>query len=108
MTCTNKGCGETQTPYLDKDSDKVYCSKCNKEIPNVTIFAKNQMRMSKQYRQKEKKSFSVKCDKCNAEGRPKLLNEEVVCGSCGKKLDKLTAPFIAMLKQQLKKVDQEI
>ena len=106
MTCSK--CGETQTPYLDNETDKVYCTKCNNEIVNVTIFAKNQMKMNKQFRQKEKKSFSVKCDKCAVEGRPKLVNNDIVCSSCNKKLDKLTAPFVAMLKQQLKKVDQDI
>ena len=108
MVCTNKGCGETQPPYLDKDSTKVYCSKCNKEIENVTVFAKNQMKMLKQFKQKEKKSFSVKCNKCNVESRPKIVNDEVVCGSCSKKLDQLSGPFVMMLKTQLKKVDQDV
>lgn len=108
MTCTNKGCGETQPPYLDKDTSKVYCSKCNKEIENVTPFAKNQMKMLKQFKEKEKKSFSVKCNLCKAESRPKIVNDEVVCGSCSKKLSHLSPPFVIMLKMQLKKADQDI
>ena len=108
MTCPNKGCGEIQPPYLDKDTDKVYCSKCNKEIENITIFAKNQLKMLKQFKKKEKKSFAVKCNQCNAEERPKLVNNEVICGACNKKLDQLSGPFLLMLKDKLKKVDQDI
>ena len=108
IVCTNKGCGKLQAPYLDKDEDKVYCSECKLEITNITSFIKNQMRMNKQYRQKERKSFAVKCESCKAEERPKLVNDEIICGSCNKKLDKLSPSFIAMLKQRLKKVDQDV
>lgn len=109
MTCTNKGCGNTQTPYLDRDTDQVFCSMCNKEILNVTVFAKNQMKMSKQYKQKEKKSFSIKCNACKAESRPKIVKDDVVCGSCNKNLNgQLSPPYLIMLKQQLKKADQDV
>lgn len=108
MTCSSKGCGDTQAPYLDKDTSKVYCSSCNQEIQNVTIFAKNQMKMSKQFRQKEKKPFAVKCNNCSAEQQPILVKDEVTCSSCQKKMDHLTKPFIIMLKDKLKKVGQDI
>ncbi len=69
MDCPNKGCGACQTPWLDKDTNKVYCSSCNKEIVDVSPFAKNSMRQNKQFRVKEKKSFSVKCASCQFEDR---------------------------------------
>lgn len=108
MTCTNRGCGETQQPYLDRETSQVFCAKCNKEIENVTSFAKQQMKMAKQFKEKEKKSFSVKCNKCGVESRPKIDGDNVVCGSCNKKLDQLSGPFIMMLKMNLKKVDQDV
>ena len=108
MTCSHKGCGKTQTPYLDKDTNEVYCSACDQIIPNVTIFTKTQMKALKQYRQKEKKSFSVKCEKCGKEERPKVISDDVVCGACSKSLDKLSPFFKNMLKTQLMKADKEI
>jgi hypothetical protein len=108
IQCTNKGCYQIQTPYIDPKDDKVYCSLCEKEIINVTIFTKKQMKNAKQYRPKQSTSFSVKCDKCGKEARPKLLNNDVVCAGCNKSLDNLSVPFRNMLKDKLKKVDQDI
>jgi hypothetical protein len=107
-TCPNKGCGETQAPYLDKDTNKAYCSECHKEITNLTVFVKNQMKMNKQFKPKEKKSFSIKCVQCGVESRPKILNDEVICGSCDKPLDQLTPSFKIMLKIQLAGADKDI
>jgi len=108
MTCTNKGCGDTMEPYLDPQTDKVYCSKCDKELVNVTYFAKAQMKTSKQFRQKKVVSFAVKCPKCNAEERPKLVKDDIVCGACQKPLDHLSAPFKIMLKDKLKTVAKDV
>jgi len=106
--CTNKGCGKLQEPYLDPNDDKVYCSACDKEILNLTYFAKAQMKSSKQYKQKTAVAFGVKCSKCGKEGRPKIKDDEVVCGSCLKELDNLSLPFKNMLKQKLRTVDKDI
>jgi hypothetical protein len=108
MTCTNAGCCALQAPYLDPNTNQVFCSKCSKEIKNATVFAKNQMRMAKQFKPKEKKSFSIKCPACGTEDRPILINNDVSCSFCKKKLDKLSESFVLMLKNQLKKADQEI
>jgi rRNA maturation endonuclease Nob1 len=108
MTCTNKGCGEVMEPYLDPKNDKVYCSKCDKEISNVTHFTKIQMKMLKQFKQKKVISFAVKCKNCEKEERPKLVGEDIVCGSCKKPLDHLSEPFKIMLRDKLKTVTQDI
>lgn len=107
MSCTNKGCGKTQEPYLDLKDDKVYCSLCDREIPNISYFAKVQMKSLKQFRQRKIASFSVKCRSCEREERPKIVNDDVVCGSCSKPLDHLSLPFKNMLKEKLKTVDRE-
>lgn len=107
MNCTNKGCGKTQEPYLDPKDDKVYCSLCDREIANISYFAKVQMKSLKQFRQKKATSFGVKCLKCERDGRPKIVNDDVVCGFCSKPLDNLSLPFKNMLKQKLKDVDKE-
>lgn len=110
--CSAKGCGNTQEPYLDTNDNKVYCSNCNSEIPNITQFVKSQMKMNKQFRQKQTKTFSVKCNKCGKEERPKLVKvgaiEDIVCGVCSKSLDSLTPIFKNMLKEKLKTVDKDI
>lgn len=97
-----------QEPYIDPKTDKVYCSLCDKEIVNVTYFTKVQMKSLKQFKQKTTISFGVKCDKCGKEDRPKLINDNVVCSSCNKPLDKLSVPFINMLKKELKTVGKDV
>jgi protein-arginine kinase activator protein McsA len=101
IVCEN--CKKQNEPVIDPKTEKVYCSLCDKEMNNITYFAKSQMKAIKQFREKSTSSYSVKCDKCNREGEPKLLNGEVVCSNCKKKLDKLSPIFINMLKEQLRK-----
>lgn len=103
INCNAKGCGQLQSPYLDKDTDKVYCSSCNQEITGLTSIVKNQMKMNKQFRKKEKKPFAVKCVACNMEDRPKLINDKIICACCNKEMTELSPYFITMLKMQLKK-----
>lgn len=108
MPCSNKGCGKHMEPYIDPKNDKVYCSLCDKELTNITYFAKMQMKNSKQFKPKNTTSFSVKCPKCNKEGRPKHIKDDIVCGSCEKPLDNLSLPFKNMLKEKLKTVDKDV
>jgi len=104
ITCTNKGCCKIQEPYIDPLTNKIYCSLCDKEIENITIFVKNQMKLSKQFKQKVKVSFCIKCEKCKKESRPKIVNDDIVCPNCNNILDNLSLPFKNMLKDQLKKL----
>ena len=73
-------------PYIDPKTDKVFCSECDGEITNLTYFAKQQMKSSKQYKQKAAVSFAVKCKDCNKEERPKIVgkNKDIVCPSCNR------------------------
>jgi hypothetical protein len=105
--CPNKGCG-IQEPYIDPQTDKVYCSKCDNEINNITYFAKQQMKTIKQFRQKNTNSFSVKCDKCGKVERPKLVKGTVVCGICDKILESISEPFRIMLQDKLKTVNKDV
>jgi ribosomal protein L34E len=107
INCNNKGCGEFQAPYLDKDTGEVFCSACGKTLSNITQFAKNQMKTLKQFKPKSKKSFSVKCNHCQKEERPIVLNGSLICGLCKKSLDKLTPTFTKMLIEQLIEVEKE-
>jgi hypothetical protein len=107
INCTNKGCGQFQSPYLDQETNEVYCSMCDKTITGLTPFAKQQMKSLKQYRPKSKKSFATKCDKCGKEERPIISGENLLCGVCKKPLEKLTPTFKNLLLQQLKKIDSE-
>jgi hypothetical protein len=108
MICSAKGCGEQGEPYLDPSTNKVHCSSCHAEIPNVSPITKNQMKMNKQFRKNEKKSFSLLCPFCKFEDRPTLKGDEAFCSNCNKKFDKLTKSFILMLKDKLKGVDKDV
>lgn len=108
ISCNNKGCCQLQEPYLDVSDNKVYCSKCDKEIANISIFTKNQMKSMKQFKQKTVTSFAVKCGACGKEARPKLLKDDVICGLCSKPLDNLSGPFKTMLKEKLKTADKDV
>ncbi len=100
-------CNKYQTPYLDPKTEKVYCSSCNEDYP-VNHFQKMQLKALKQYREVNKTSFAVKCNKCNKEDRPLLINDQIICGACGKEIDNLTDFFKDMLKTRLKKADKEV
>jgi ribosomal protein L34E len=108
VACTNKGCGKTQSPYLDLASDKVYCSECGKEINNITSFAKTQMKSLNQVKKDSKKSFSVRCSSCGKENRPKEVNKQFICGNCNKPLTGLSQAFISILKAALKDADKDV
>lgn len=108
--CMTKGCGKQMEPYIDPKTDKVYCSECDGEITNLTYFAKQQMKSSKQYKAKAAVSFAVKCKNCNKEERPKLVgkNKDIVCPSCNKEHQHLSEPFKIMLREKLKTVAQDV
>jgi rRNA maturation endonuclease Nob1 len=108
MPCTNKGCGKLQEPYLDPQTDKVYCSLCDLEISNITHFAKIQMKTLKQYKVKKTVSFAVKCPSCNKEDRPKVVGQDIVCAFCRKPMTHLSEPFKIMLREKLKTVGQDV
>lgn len=108
MPCTNPKCGKLQSPYIDPKTDEVFCELCNMKITNITHFAKIQMKTLKQYREKKKVSFAVKCPKCSAEERPVIVNDDIFCASCQSKMDHLSETFKRMLLMQLSKADKEI
>jgi len=108
LTCTNKGCGSFMQPYIDPKTDKVYCSTCDQELPNITYFVKIQLKTSKQYKPKSPTSFSIKCQSCGKEARPQLVENEIVCPECKKVHANLSEPFKIMLRDKLKTAGQDI
>ena len=114
IQCDNKKCREFQEPTLDKDTDKVHCSKCDGEIDHVSIFARRQMRAMGQVKRESvpKQAFAVKCvaEGCEKITCPKLLEEEgkktkLLCSICKAEHKQLSAPYaqtvIAFLKKAL-------
>ena len=106
--CVNKGCGKLMEPYIDPKDDKAYCSDCDRELPNITHFAKVQMKSLKQFKQKKGLAFAVKCQSCGKEERPKLVKDDIVCPGCNKPHTHLSAPFKIMLKEKLKTAGQDL
>lgn len=108
MICNNKGCGKQMEPYLDVKDNRVYCSSCDREMNNVTHFVKVQMKSLKQFRQKQTVAFGVKCQNCNKEAQPKIVNDDIVCPSCNKVHTHLSEPFKIMLKDKLKTANKDV
>lgn len=104
--CDNKGCMLEMEPVLDKALDKVYCTKCDQEIKNITKFAKAQMTSLGQIKRKERvqRAFAVKCQKCLKEAPPKLdrTGKLLICSACDKQLENISAPFAHTIKQYIK------
>ncbi len=92
-----------QEPWLEPKTNKVCCSLCNQEIPNINHFVMIQLKTLKQYRPKNTTAFSVKCQSCAKESPPVILDDEVVCSACEKPLNHLSPIFKNMLKEQLSK-----
>ena len=102
-----KKCGMME-PYMDSKTEKVFCSTCFSEIPNVSHFTKMTMKSLKQYKQKSTATFCVKCKNCGTDDQPILANNDVVCPSCKKPHTHLTPTFKMMLKQELAKANQDV
>lgn len=106
INCTT--CKRTQNAFINPKTEEVFCSVCDSLIPNVSHFTKVQLKTLKQYKEVKKSTFSVKCPKCNKEETPLLLSDEPVCGSCKAPLSNLTPQFKLMLKDKLKRVNQDL
>jgi len=102
MSCTNKGCYQQMEPFLDPNTNKVYCSICEAELTNVTNFTKQQLKSNKQFRKKATVAFGVKCNSCGKEDRPIIISNDIVCASCKKPLTHLSEPFKIILRDRLK------
>ena len=100
-------CGQIE-PYMDPKTEKVYCPLCNNEIDGITYFMKTTMKSLKQFRQKQTVPFGVKCQNCNKEAQPKVVGDDIVCPSCGKKHEHLSEPFKLMLKDKLKTTNKDV
>ncbi len=108
MPCATKGCGKIMEPYLDPKTDKVYCSLCDGELPNITHFVKIQMKSLKQFRQKSPKPFAIKCQKCEKEDQPVISGDDIVCPGCNKPHSHLSEPFKIMLRDKLRTVNKDV
>jgi Zn finger protein HypA/HybF involved in hydrogenase expression len=100
-------CGQME-PYMDPKTEKVYCSRCDNEIPNVNHFTKTTMKTLKQFRQKQQIAFGVKCQNCGKEAQPKVAGNDIVCPTCGKPHSHLSEAFKLMLKDALKTANKDI
>ena len=106
MFCQTKGCHLEQEPYLDPNDDKVYCSECDGEMPNVNYFTKQQLKNLKQFKIKEKVAYSVKCKSCSKDLLPILINDKLACPSCKNEHKHLSTPFALLIKSKLKDADE--
>jgi hypothetical protein len=103
LTCEDRSCGKTMTPYLDKETNTVHCDICDEEMTNITPFMKNMLRQNGIFKTRTKKAFAVKCP-CGAEDTPDLVDDQLLCHKCEEPL-KLTAAYAQMLKMKLQDAD---
>lgn len=103
MYCGNKDCGADNEPLLDLATDKVHCSKCGKEMPDVTSFAKVSMRSMGQVKREVKSqlAFAVLCDGCGVSVQPVLLLNKLSCPRCKVEHKNIAAPYSHAIKQFL-------
>lgn len=107
--CTTKGCGKYQAPILDKVSNKVYCSECGAEITNLSHFAKIQMTTLGQVKKPAKQAYTVRCEKCRQESLPKIDgNDKLVCSSCNNIINNIGKPFEILIRNAIKKGNEEL
>ena len=102
-----KKCGNIE-PFIDPKTEKVYCPNCDQEILNVSFFTKSSLKSLKQYRTKQTVAFGVKCQSCNKEAKPIIVNDDIVCPHCKSAHNHLTPTFKLMLKAQLKTANKDI
>ena len=104
INCDNKGCLKTQAALLDTNNNIVICAECQKEIKNITSFAKHQLKHLGQTMRakKSQKSFAIKCLHCEAEDVTLLQNDNFFCTTCKKELEHLSPPFKMVLKDAIK------
>ena len=102
-----RSCGVME-PVMDPATSKVYCSLCGEELTNINHFQKTTMKAIKQFRIKSTASFSVKCQICQEDLQPKIVQDQVVCPACLRPHQHLSEPFKIMLKAELKTANKEI
>jgi len=100
MIC--QSCRKQNEPYLDKDTDVVHCSECDKEM-NVNHFTKTQMRSMKQYRVSMPGASNITCQSCKKNAKPLITNKDLVCPACKKSHSHLTSYFKQIIIEQMKK-----
>lgn len=98
-------CKAESEPFLDKDTDKVFCSKCEEEFA-ASHFVKIQLKTLKQFKPKNTKSFTVICSNCKAKDRPNLISGKLFCPKCKKEYNNLSEPYKYMLLQFLPKLEE--
>lgn len=102
-----KRCGQME-PYMDPKTEKVYCSHCDTELPNISHFTKVTLKNLKQFRLKPTVPFGVKCQNCNKEAQPKIVNNVIVCPGCAQEHTHLSEPFKIMLKDKLRNTNKDV
>ena len=100
MIC--QSCHKQNEPYLDKNTDVVYCSECDKEMI-VNHFTKTQMKFMKQYRVSVPGASNVACQECKKTSKPLIVNKDLICPACKKSHTHLTDYFKKILIEQMKK-----
>ena len=106
MFCSNKGCGKSQEPLLDKSTNEVYCAECNNVIPNVPSFTKNVLSSMGQVKRfvPKQKAFSRLCASCNKTDQPVIANGQIVCPICKAEVKDITPTYAHALRQFISKV----
>lgn len=102
--CNNKGCGKTQIPLLDTDTNEVICSECNKSINSITSFAKAQMKAMGLVKKASatRQAFAVGCKACKKSATPVVKDNVLTCCSCNAPLTDINKPYETAIRQYLK------
>jgi uncharacterized Zn finger protein (UPF0148 family) len=102
-TCNNRGCNHSVAAELELETGKVFCPDCGKEISNLTIFTKNQIKNAKQIKKPKKEAFSTICPACKHDALPALnKTNQLVCVKCQAQLINIPIPFQPLIREAIK------
>ncbi len=87
--CDNKGCREEQEPLLDETTNEALCAVCGKDIKNMSVFAKRQLKSFGQVKKtvSRQEAFAVNCTSCKKSAAPLVNGNDFSCSFCGTALN---------------------
>jgi DNA-directed RNA polymerase subunit RPC12/RpoP len=100
-------CKKYNTPLLNKFDNEVYCGDCGAKIVS-NHFMKVQLKTLGQFKTPAKSAYSVKCIKCKQEALPKLSGKDLICGYCGDPCKNISKPFEILIRNAIKKGNEEL
>jgi|ETNvirnome_6_100_1030635.scaffolds.fasta_scaffold00054_61 uncharacterized Fe-S radical SAM superfamily protein PflX len=106
LTCTNKGCLQSNEAKLNRKTNKVMCMECGQEIGGITDTFKKILDSQGQIMRAESKAMSVQCGACKKKCDINIKENKPFCSLCDEELQ-LSDTFFNMAKTMIEKGSDE-